>query len=368
MTANLISTTATRPAPRSPLDAEELGSNLWRVLDSFLARQSEVLRSVSADLAVLGEALSALLAKGKRLRPAFLYWGWRGAGEPADNSVVRAAAALELFHAAALLHDDVMDGSDTRRGMATAHRRFEAGHRASRLLGDPAAFGRAAAVLLGDLCMAWSDELFTGCGLDPSRLARGRPVFDLMRTQVMGGQYLDLLEQARGEFGVERARSVIRWKSAKYTVEHPLLLGGSLAGAPPRLLDAYSAFEVLLGEAFQLRDDVLGVFGDPRRTGKPAGDDVREGKRTVLVALAHERATPAQRAVLAGALGNPQLTERELHRVREVLAGTGALGAVERSIQRLTERARATLAAAAVPAPAGDMLQELARTATVRST
>ena len=279
-------------------------------LDDFLGKQQPVLDEVSDDLEPLLDALTSLLAGGKRLRPAFCYWGWRGAGGGDTEEAVRAATSLELLQACALVHDDVMDGSDTRRGQPSAHRRFAALHRGSSWLGSPEAFGTGAAILLGDLCLAWSDELLFDSGLPSEALLRAKPVYDVMRTELMAGQYLDLLEQARGGGSVERALRVVRYKAAKYTIERPLHLGGTLAGAGPELLDVYTAYGLPLGEAFQLRDDVLGVFGDPAETGKPAGDDLREGKRTVLIATAVERATPAQAAQLRRHLGDPGLTAR----------------------------------------------------------
>jgi geranylgeranyl diphosphate synthase type I len=353
------------------LDAEDLRSRVQKVLDDVLATQAAALEEVSVDLVPLAEAVADLLRGGKRLRAAFCYWGWRGAGGPDHDAVVRAATSLELFQAAALIHDDVMDDSDTRRGRPAAHRRFEGLHRTASWTGSPQRFGQSAAVLLGDLCLCWSDELLTASGLDPEALRRGRPVYDLMRTQLMGGQYLDLLEQALGNGpdggSAERARTVIRYKSAKYSVEHPLLLGGRLAGAGPDLLAAYSAYGLPLGEAFQLRDDVLGVFGDPEHTGKPAGDDLREGKRTVLVAFALQRATPAQAAAVRRHLGDPRLDGTGVDTLREVLVDTGALDRVEALIGELVQTSRHALESAAVTPGARHVLAGLIAAATDRA-
>jgi geranylgeranyl diphosphate synthase type I len=356
--------------PGAPLDAEDLRSRVQKVLDDFLARQADVLEGVSLDLAPMAEAVGDLLHGGKRLRPAFCYWGWRGAGQPDRQEIVRAATGLELFQAAALIHDDVMDGSDTRRGMPAVHRRFAELHRGSSWSGSPERFGEAAAILIGDLCLSWADELLTSSGLPGDALQRGRPVFDLMRTQLMGGQYLDMLEQALGgtpQGGTaERALTVIRYKSAKYSIEHPLLLGGTLAGAPRSLLDAYSASGLPLGEAFQLRDDVLGVFGDPAETGKPAGDDLREGKRTLLIAYALERATPAQAAKVRRHLGDPRLDPHGVQALREVVVDTGALDRVERLVAELVEQAQGALATADVTPQARTVLDGLVLAATAR--
>jgi geranylgeranyl diphosphate synthase type I len=237
--------------------------------------------------------------------------------------------------------------------------------------GDGERFGLAGAVLAGDLCLVWCDQLYTSSGLDPATASRGRPVFDRMRTELMGGQYLDMLEQAvagrRPDGALERARRVIRYKSAKYTIEQPLLLGGRLAGADERLLAAYSEFGLPLGEAFQLRDDVLGVFGDPSETGKPAGDDLREGKRTVLVAKALEVASPAQAALVRRLLGDPELDTGGLEALREVLVETGALGAVERLVDELVEQAQTALATTDIAEPARPVLEELVAAATTRA-
>src|SRR3954447_4670210 len=299
------------------LDAEVLRSRVDKAVDDHLAHQADVLDGVGEDLAPLMDALADLLRGGKRLRPAFCYWGWRGAGGADDEPIVAVAASLELFQAAALIHDDVMDASDSRRGRPSLHRQVSALHRRHGWLGSPEAFGVAGAILGGDLCLSWCDEMYAGSGLDAEALHRGRAVWDRMRTELMCGQYLDMLASVRAETSVEQARHVIRYKSANYTVAQPLLLGGTLAAAPAPLLSAYDDYGLALGEAFQLRDDVLGVFGDPAETGKPAGDDLREGKRTVLVAATMERASPAQAAEMRRSLGDPRLDVAGVTRLRE---------------------------------------------------
>jgi geranylgeranyl diphosphate synthase type I len=354
-------------APLSPLDAEDLRVRVQKRLDEFLDAQVTVLDDVSPDLAPLSEAIVDLLRGGKRLRPAFAYWGWRGAGGADCEEAVTAATALELLQACALIHDDVMDGSDTRRGMPAAHRRFATLHRGNGWLGSPEGFGVGAAILLGDLCLSWADELLMASGLSTAALVRGKPVYDVMRTELMAGQYLDLLEQAMGGGSASRAMRVVRFKSAKYTIERPLHLGATLAGAPDPLLVSYSGYGLPLGEAFQLRDDVLGVFGDPAQTGKPAGDDLREGKRTVLVATATESASPAQAAVLRRRLGDPALDATGVAELREIIVDTGALQHVEALIEALTAQAFLALEAAEVTEPAREILGGLAIAATARS-
>ena len=278
-----------------PAALGHIRNQVGRALRGFLGGQRAVLLRAGGELLPGLEALEELLAGGKRLRPAFCYWGWRGAGGPDCQPVLAAAAALELLHASALVHDDVMDGSDTRRGRPSLHRLFAARHAEQRWRGSPEAFGMGAAILLGDLLLSWTDGMYHASGLPADSLRRGQAVLDLMRTEVFAGQYLDLLGQAAGTGTVESALRVVEYKTAKYTIERPLHLGAALAGFTEGPVPAvFSAYGLPLGVAFQLRDDILGVFGDPAQTGKPASDDVREGKRTVLLAIARARAAAAQ--------------------------------------------------------------------------
>jgi geranylgeranyl diphosphate synthase type I len=348
----------------SPLDAEDLRIRVRKHLDEFIATQETRLDVVGDELAVFTDSLTDLLAGGKRLRPAFCYWGWRAAGGADDEAAVRAATALELLQACALVHDDVMDGSDTRRGIPAVHRRFATLHRGNEWLGSSEAFGVGAAILMGDLCLSWADELLMSSGLPHEALMRAKPVYDEMRTELMAGQYLDLLEQARGGGSIERAERVIRFKSAKYTIERPLHLGVALAGGDSALTETFTRYGLPLGEAFQLRDDVLGVFGDPAQTGKPAGDDLREGKRTVLVVRAMEAASPAQAAQLRRSLGDPGLDGAGVDELRAIIRETGALDAVEQRITSLT--AEAIDALDGILDQAREVLADLAVAATAR--
>jgi geranylgeranyl diphosphate synthase type I len=351
----------------SPTDREDLRQRVSKAVEAFLTGQRPRLDAISLDLIPAADALEAfLLDGGKRLRPAFAYWGWRGAGGEDSDAIVSAAAALEWLQASALIHDDVMDGSDTRRGRPAVHRHFASLHRGEGWRGSPEAFGTAAAILLGDLALIWADEMVNTSGLPPEALRRAQPVYDEMRTELMAGQYLDLLEQAMGGQSVERAMTVARYKAAKYTVERPLHFGAALAGAGPEVFRAYTEYGLPLGEAFQLRDDVLGVFGDPAETGKPAGDDLREGKRTVLMAKTFAAATPGQAAVVRRYLGDPALSEAGVAELREIIAATGALAETERVIEELTARALAALGTGGLDPTARDVLRELAVAATAR--
>ncbi len=350
--------------------ASRVRKEIDEALYAFVDSQRPVLGAVSGELAPLLTALDSLLAGGKRLRPAFCYWGWRGAGGDDRPEIFVAAAALELLQASALIHDDVMDGSDTRRGQPAAHRRFEALHGDSGWRGSAEQFGAGAAILLGDVCLTWCDEMFHGSGLPADALRRAQPVFNLMRTEVMCGQYLDLVGQAQGTGPdgaamVESALRIVRFKSAKYTIERPLQLGAALAGSSA--MDELSAYGLPLGAAFQLRDDVLGVFGDPAQTGKPAGDDLREGKRTVLIALTLERASAAQAGTVESLLGDPALDADGVERLRSIIVDSGALAACEAMIEGYADEASAALAVAPITAEAREALSELTVAATARS-
>ena len=359
------------PGPH-PLDRADLRSRVQARIDTELDRWGGELAEIGPDVVDLTTPVRSLLQGGKRLRAGFAYWGWRAAGQPDDDGAITLAASMELFQAAALVHDDVMDDSETRRGQPALHRALARSHSERAWHGDPERFGTAGAILAGNLCLGWCDDLYADSGLPTEALAAARPVFERMRGQLMGGQFLDIVTSMRpwhdlaDDERIEWARKVIRYKSAKYSIEHPLVIGARVGGADEATVSALGAYGLDLGHAFQLRDDVLGVFGDPAITGKPAGDDLREGKRTVLVARTLELAGATEAAALVGALGT-ELDEEGVERVRELMAGSGALAAVEAEIARLAGSARAHLAAADIDAQARGVLGDLIDVTTARS-
>ncbi|MBO9577744.1 MAG: polyprenyl synthetase family protein [Microbacteriaceae bacterium] len=330
-------------------------------IDAFLDRQAEHAAGISPELTVLVDEARSLLAGGKRFRARFCYWGWRAvagipdeldpmspsAGDGEVDAVVGVAAALELLHAAALVHDDIMDRSATRRGRPAAHEAFAALHRRAGWAKDSTRFGEAAALLLGDLLLGWADSaLRIATELVADRAAARAAVaeFERMRAEVTLGQYLDVLEEhswiARpdAEAG-RRAQQVVVYKSAKYSVEAPLVIGALLGGASSEQVSALRAYGVPLGVAFQLRDDLLGVYGDPETTGKPAGDDLREGKRTVLIALARTALPSGARSLLDELLGDPELDDAQIDMLRSTLRSCGAVDQVERGIEYNVQQA-----------------------------
>lgn len=295
-----------------------------------------------------------VLDGGKRVRPHCAWLGYVAGGGLEGNvapeqvdSVLRAISALELIQACALIHDDIIDSSDTRRGAPTVHRLAEADHRERAWLGSSEHFGTSVAILVGDLSLCWADDLLINSlmhsGLDFDALRRALPAWQGMRTEVIGGQLLDISLEASGSDDPQRSATVNRFKTAAYTIERPLHIGAAIAGASKETIDALRGFGRDIGMAFQLRDDLLGVYGDPAITGKPAGDDLREGKRTVLVATAIERAANEQEAKrIREAVGNVHTAE-DIAALAELIASTGAPEVIEQQIGALTEQGLAHL-------------------------
>ncbi|GAA3087602.1 polyprenyl synthetase family protein [Kribbella aluminosa] len=331
------------PTTLRDVDDVDVPAGIQQALSEFLDRQEQRLAAIGPELTEQVQAARDATSGGKRLRPSFCYWGYRAAGGDPELPILTAAASLEMLHVSALVHDDVMDSSDVRRGAPAAHRRFEAlqRERAEKTGrgGDPVGFGVGAAILLGDLCLIWADELLHTSGFDAAALARAEQYFDAVRVEVTAGQYLDLVAQASGESDMDLALRVLRYKSATYTIERPLHIGAALAGGDDRLVASLSGYGLPLGEAFQLRDDLLGVFGDPALTGKPAGDDLREGKRTVLIAYAVDHASEIQLTEFNRLFGRPDLDDDEIQLLREILQDSRAVQACEELITDRTEDA-----------------------------
>lgn len=304
---------------------------------------------------------------GKRIRPLLCVNGWhaaRGEGEPRE--VIRVAAALEMFHAFCLIHDDIMDGSDLRRGHPTLHRALAARHSTGRSPAETRRAGTNLAILVGDLALVWSDELLHSAGLSPGQLSDLLPLITTMRCEVMYGQYLDVTATGRPTSDRGHAMEIVRYKTAKYTVERPLHIGAALAGATPELLRDLTSYALPLGEAFQLRDDLLGAFSSSASTGKARTDDLRDGKHTVLLATALQRADPAQYASLHALLSAPRHTQDETDQFRRLLAATGARDRVESEIKAYRAQALHALEQIPLPSAASDALREMADAATLR--
>lgn len=352
-------------------------------LDNFCVKQRNDFEAISSDLVPVVDYTQSLLQGGKRFRALFCYWAWRASlsessyhqseqeVNDSEQAIAGIAASLEMFHAAALVHDDLLDQSDTRRGAPAIHKRFESLHKEKQWAGAPERFGVAGSVLVGDLMLGWSSEIFGNALLhSPNREIESacRDEFSLMRVEVMAGQYLDVLEENAAttrpiKEGVGRAEKVILYKTAKYSIEAPLRIGAAFAGADQSTLNVFTQFGIPLGIAFQLRDDILGVFGDPSVTGKPAGDDLREGKRTVLVALTREALTeqsPSMADSFEELLTSRELDAQQITFMQKLIQGSGALEKTERMITELADRSLDSLESSTFEEPAKSALKSLA--------
>ncbi len=349
----------------------ELADAVTDQLRSYLRRRRGEAAHIGRDYdALIAHLEDFVLGGGKRLRPVFAYWGWRAVrDDEADDQALLLFAALELLHASALVHDDVIDSSATRRGRPTTHIHFAALHRDSGWRGPADQFGVSAAILLGDLALTWADDIVAGVELPQGARNRVRRVWADIRTEVLGGQYLDIVAEASGAETVESAMTVNMYKTASYTVSRPLQLGAAAAADRPDVHDVFSQFGTDLGVAFQLRDDVLGVFGDPAVTGKPSGDDLRSGKRTVLLATAIELAEasdPAAAKLIRASVGT-DLSDDQVRQLRAVIERVGALASVEEQIAALTRSALDLVAEAPIHQAAKAGLADLAELSANRS-
>lgn len=322
-------------------------------LRAALAEWREEWGAVDPLLDEIAACLETLvLAGGKRVRPAMAYWGFvGGGGDPSDSRFADLAGAVELLQGFALFHDDVMDGSLTRRGAPTAHIREIARHEAGGWRGEPRRYGESVAILAGDVSLVLSDVLLTDAGPDV------RHFWNLLRVEVNLGQFLDVVGTTRGEVGLATAERIVDYKTARYTIVRPLQMGAALAGRVD-LAPGLEAVGRPLGIAFQLRDDLLGAFGESSVTGKPVGDDLIEAKPTPLLAHARAMADNSQAELLA-AIGGP-LTADQIANIQNVIADTGAVAKIEADIDRLTTEAITAIDTLDLAADANSQLEVLA--------
>lgn len=366
------------PAIDPGMSPRDVPAAVTGALTDFFDARSAMVADVDEEFSrVIGALSDFTLLGGKRVRPAFAWAGWLAAGgdrgmyadvEDAE-AVFRSVCALEFIQACALIHDDIIDASDTRRGNPTVHKIFEARHRNNGWRGDAVHYGHSVAILAGDVALAWADDMFHGSGLTDAARNRAREPWWRMRTEVLGGQLLDITAEASGDSRVGVAEKVNRYKTAAYTIERPLHIGAAVAGAGDDVVDAYREFGTDIGIAFQLRDDQLGVFGDPEVTGKPAGDDLREGKRTVLVATALERlrmTDPDGAHHLDEKLGRVDGLD-DVAELRDLIRASGADEQIELEIDRLTRRGLEALESAPIVEEQRERLADMGRRATARA-
>lgn len=327
-----------------PPEVAQLRARIDRALADFLSTSLPRLSRMHPALEPLADELRGLvLAGGKRLRPVFAVVGYRAAGGTEPDRVMGPALALELLHTCALVHDDIIDAAPTRRGRPTTHARFADTHRSAGWGGEPDSYGQAVAILLGDLAFVLADELFRTGQVPHQRLLDGLEVFTLLREEVMAGQYLDLYASRSGRTERALALRVASYKAGRYTVARPLQLGAVLAGAPADLVEGLLALGLPLGQAFQLRDDILGVFGAEAETGKSAASDLAEGKRTVLIAETAARLDAAGRHRLEALLGRGHLSAAEAAELRDMIRESGGLAATQALVDDLIGQALSAL-------------------------
>lgn len=352
-------TAPAEPSVKPPAELATIAARVEVRLGEILGAERRQWAALDPSLdEPLGDLADMILGGGKRIRPAYCHWGWLvGGGDPSGDGALDGGCALEILHAFALAHDDVMDGSDTRRGAPTVWRKFVRRHRERQWRGEDRRFGEAAAVLAGDMAMVLADR--TLGRVSPE----ARDVWDELRTELNMGQYLDVVGSARGSATADEARRIIEHKTARYTVVRPLQLGAALAGRP-ELAEPLAGHGLPVGLAFQLRDDVLGAFGDPAATGKPVGDDLREGKPTLLMALAKSAASPSQREVL-DRVGS-EMDDESVAEVQQAIVDTGALAGLESEIAGLLDEALTALEALPDVPAAQQALADTARFVALR--
>lgn len=343
-------------------------------VERFIAERRAESAREGSELSLVFDAATAATSGGKRLRARFCHTGWRAVSAPAQTepAVLDVAAALEIFQAAALVHDDLIDNSDTRRGRPSAHRQLEQAHRDFGWASDAAAFGRSAAILLGDLLVAFSDDLFEGALASLDSPATARAEYARMRNDVTLGQFLDVAQESAWvtqdeSTHADRALQIASMKSARYSVVQPLVIGAAVGGASRKQREALAAFGMPVGLAFQLRDDVLGVFGDSAVTGKPAGDDLREGKRTLLIAYTRQQLSGTPLRIFDDLLGDPTLDEAQVSMLQATIRDSGALERVEEKITEYAATADQVLRGAPLENSAVSDLRDLARAAIHRT-
>lgn len=325
-----------------PALLEGFRERLDRELHAWLeSKRRAAAEAGSPEMLELIDGVGQLVVQGgKRVRPALVYHAYRACGGAADAEVLPLALSTELLHTYLLIHDDIMDHAEVRRGQPAAHVRFRNAHRQRGFHGDARDFGLSVAILLGDLSHTWAVELAACAAAGRPEVAR---CFAAMSEEVIGGQYLELLVAQRRAAKEEDLTRVLSLKSGRYTAERPVQLGAILAGAAPEVLEGLSRYGGAVGEAFQLQDDLLGMFGKAETVGKPVGDDLREGKFTFLIHHALSAATPEQREALEEALGDPGVTPDEVARVQRILEETGARARVEAMIEERLRAARQAL-------------------------
>ncbi len=323
----------------------------------FLEEKKKEATEINPEAAALvDEIIRFSLNGGKRVRPAFVYSGYVASGGRAHDSILYACMAVELLHVFALMHDDIIDNSDLRRNQLTTHKQFEKTHQQRKLQGNPKEYGLSSAILAGDLALSFAEEVLTSAPFPQERLRRARYFFDQMKTQVIYGEYLDVLGGYKKSLTEDEVLQILEYKTAKYTVERPLHIGAMLAGADYKVLETFTAYGIPFGQAFQMQDDIVGTFGSEDEIGKPNDSDIKEGKKTLLLAKALERANTRQKKLLTKVVGNKQSSKEEIDQVGKIMKATGAYDYCIKLSMRLLEQSRQALSGVKLSSEGSDYL------------
>lgn len=265
------------------------------------------------------------LASGKRMRPAVMYYAYLAAGGKDEDAIKEASVSIELVHTFLLIHDDIIDRDEKRHGVSTLHERYKKIARILNPKKDSTHFGNSMAMIVGDMTSAMANEVIFNTRFDARLIIRALDMLQRIVYVTIPGEMLDVLLEFKGSATEKEIMDMHERKTAKYTFEGPMYLGAVLAGNEEHMLEPFSRYALAAGKAFQLQDDILGVFGDEKKLGKPVGSDIIEGKQTLLVIKALAAASSSQKSIIHSLLGKKDLSESELQAFRSVIRDTGAL-------------------------------------------
>lgn len=327
------------------MDASKTLAEFKKKVDPEIEKYFEkVIREAENKDDIIAEALryvrKIILAGGKRLRPAFMYYGYLAAGGREKDKIIKTSIGIELVHTFLLIHDDIIDKDKKRHGLDTINFRYEKlGKKFFRQI-NPGHFGNSMAIIFGDMVAALGNQVIFNSDFNPALIVKALHKLQTIISATVVGQARDVYMEYRKRTTEKEVLKMYEYKTAKYTIEGPLHLGAILAGADDKLLKVFSAYAIPVGIAFQIQDDILGVFGDEKKLGKPVGSDVRQGKYTILVAKAIEKAGGKQKDIIKNILGKNDLTKNELEIFRNMIIETGALSYAKNMAVKLANQGK----------------------------
>jgi len=300
------------------------------------------------------------LAGGKRARAAFMYFGYLAAGGKDKNAITKASISIELIHSFLLIHDDIIDQDNLRHGITTTHIHYDKMAKKFFKNKNAAHFGNSMAIVVGDMINTLGNRALLESKFPPDRIAQAAQYLQRIIFMTIVGETEDILIENRGQATEKEILQMYRNKTAKYTIEGPLHLGAILAGANTKFLQVLSNYAIPAGIAFQIQDDILGVFGTKSKTGKPVDSDIRQGKQTILVAIALEKANQKQKAILKRCLGNNNLSAEDLADFKKVITDTGSLKYAQTMAAKLIVKAKTEITKLKIPKESKEFLINIA--------